>query len=440
VSEPEVIPSVQGPLRRVLRNFGLLARGRGIAAVMLLGATALMARALGPAEFGMVVVMQTYVLLIRGLLNFKQFQAIIRYGVPAHDAGDTRTLRRLISICRRVDRHSVIVATVLAVIMAPLTGPLMGMDQNQVILLAAYSLVLLTSGNMTDIGVLRLYDQFDTLGRKETIGPTVRFFGVVVAWWLEAPFSIYIAILAVAYIAENLYLSWRGRGEYHRRIGPAPEAENTGDASMEEFSGLRHFLWITYWQSNIDLIPKHISVLMAGYLLGAAEAGLLRLARQFSSLLAKPAILIRQVIFLDLTRSWNQGSTDFKRVAYWTALIGGGVGLLFVLTGYFFGDVLLGSLIGEEFIPAAPVLTLLLLAATFELSASSLRSAAYAIGHASKVLRLSVLSAVIYLALFTVLTLEMGLIGAGLASCAAAIVPPLAMAIIIRRSTRSSAA
>ena len=49
-----------------------------------------MARALGPTEFGMLVLMQTYVLLIRGLLNFKQFQAIIRYGVPAHDAGDTR--------------------------------------------------------------------------------------------------------------------------------------------------------------------------------------------------------------------------------------------------------------------------------------------------------------------------------------------------------------
>ena len=54
-------------------------------------------------------------------------------------------------------------------------------------------------------------------------------------------------------------------------------------------------------------------------------------------------------------------------------------------------------------------------------------------GHASKVLRLSVLSAVIYLTLFTLLTFELGLIGAGVASCVAAIVPPFAMAILIRR-------
>lgn len=404
---------------------------------MLLGATALMARALGPVEFGMIVLMQTYVLLIRGLLNFKQFQAIIRYGVPAHDAGEKRTLRRLVSISRRVDHRSVIVATVLALALAPLAGPAMGMDHDKVILLTAYSLVLLTAGNMTAIGVLRLYDQFNTLGMVETIAPTVRFFGVLLAWWLDAPFSVYVAIVALAYVTENLYLSWCGRREYRRHIDPAPDGESDADASMAEFSGLRHFVWITYWQSNIDLIPKHISVMMAGYLLGAADAGLLRLARQFSSLLAKPATLIRQVVFPDLTRSWNQGSTDFKLVAYRIALFGGGVGLMFVIIGFFFGDALLANLLGEEFVGAAPILTLLLLAATLELTGSSLRSAAYAIGHASKVLRLTVLSAAIYLILFVLLTAKMGLIGAGVASCIAAIVPPIAMAFIIRSSLRS---
>jgi O-antigen/teichoic acid export membrane protein len=141
-------------------------------------------------------------------------------------------------------------------------------------------------------------------------------------------------------------------------------------------------------------------------------------------------------VFLDLTRSWNQGSTDFKLVAYRTALVGGSIGLLFVLAGYFFGEVLLVSIIGEEYANAAPVLTLLLLAATFELTASSLRSAAYAIGHASKVLRLSVLTAVIYLTLFAALSVELGLVGTGVAACVAAALPPLAMAILIARSSR----
>ncbi|MDP2184989.1 MAG: hypothetical protein Q8J93_05915, partial [Xanthomonadales bacterium] len=205
-----------------------------------------------------------------------------------------------------------------------------------------------------------------------------------------------------------------------------------------EFPGLKSFLWVTYWQSNMDLVRKHLSTLLAGSLLGPAEAGLLRLARELSSLLAKPAVLIRQVVFLDLTRTWHQGSKAFDLVAYRTALLGGAFGLVFVAVGYFFGDNLLLVLTGKGFVAAAPVLTLMLLAATFDLTASSLRSAAYAIGHAGKVLRIYALSAGAYLALFIALTSWLGLIGAGIAASAAAALPPLAMVWLIRSSKRGA--
>ncbi len=424
-------------MRRVLGNFGLLVRGRGIAAVMSLGATALMARGLGPTEFGVVVLIQAYALLMRGLLNFRAFEAVIRYGVPAHDAGDTRTLRRLIKVCRRVDRRASLAATALALIVAPLIGPSLGMERDHVILLAAYSLVLLTTGNSTAGGILRLFDQFDTLGRLMTIGPTIRFFGVVIAWWFDSPLPVFVAILAFAYATENLYGSWRGRHEYRTRIGRSPEGESVGDARMAEFSGLRPFMWVTYWQSNMDLVPKHLATVLAGLLLGSAEAGLLRLARELSSTLAKPAVLIRQVVFPDLTRSWHQGSAAFDLIAYRTALLGGGFGLLFVMASFFFGDELLGALVGKAFIAAAPLLTLMLLAATFDLTASPLRSAAYAIGHAGHVLRMYAGSTALYIALFALFTSWMGLIGAGVAACIAAALPPLGIAILIRRRDRN---
>lgn len=431
-------PGTQSPMRRILGNFGLLVRGRGIAAVMLFMATALMARALGPVEFGLVVLIQAYAILLRDLLDFKIFDAVVRYGVPAHDAGDTQELKRLIGICYRVDRRTSTTATIIAVSMAPLIGPSMGMDHEHVIMLGIYCFGILTTGNGTAIGILRLFDRFDILGRQMTIGPVIRFSGVVIAWWFDSPLSVFMAIYLLAFAVEELYLNWCGRREYRQRFGHSPASANVSDAKIAEFPGLRHFLWVTYWQSNLDLVPKHLSVVLAGYLLGPSEAGLLRLARQFSSLLSKPAVMIRRVVFLDLTRSWGQDSDAFKLIAYRTALLGGALGLLFVLAGYFFGEVLLHKLIGKEFVAAAPVLTLMLLAATFDLAASPLRSAAYAVGHAGKVLRLYALSAVIYLILFVALTSSMGLIGAGVAACVASLLPPLVMADIIRRSTSST--
>lgn len=432
MSASDETPGGQSPMRRVMANFWLLVRGRGAAALMSLGATTLMARALGPTEFGMVVLIQTFAMLVRGLFDFQPFEAVVRYGVPAHDAGDTPTVRRLITVCRRVDRRTSLTATALALVAAPLIGPSLGMDREHVILLAAYSLVLLTTGTGTASGILRLFDQFDTLGRQLAIAPILSFLGIIVAWWLDGPLAMFVAILAVAYVAENFYLSWHGRRQYRQHIGTAPDGETGSNATLAEFSGLRHFLWINYWQSNLDVLPKHLATVLMSYLLGPAEAGLLRLARQFSSLLAKPAALVRQVVFLDLTRSWNQGSAAFQHVAYRTAMIGGGIGLVFVVVGYFFGEKLLAALVGEKFTAAAPVLTLMLLAATFDLASSSLRSAAYAIGDAGKVLRMYVVSVTVYLTLFVALTLWTGLIGAGLAACISAAIPLVGMTLLIR--------
>ena len=177
--------------------------------------------------------------------------------------------------------------------------------------------------------------------------------------------------------------------------------------------------------------------MMVGFLLGATDAGMLRLARQVSSLMSKPATLIRTVVFPDLTRSWHQGKDDFGMIAFRIDAIAGGSGLLFVLLGYFFVTDLMAILFGQEYVGAATVLTLLLLAASFTLAASSLRSAAYAIGHAGKVLRIHAISSVIYLVLFFVLTWQFGLWGVGIATCIAFAIPPIAMALLIQKSIRN---
>jgi len=419
------------PMRRVLGNLGFLLGGRGFAALMMLGATTLMARTLGAGEFGVLVLIQTYAFFLHGVLNFQLFEAIVRYGVPLHDSKDSRALQRLLHICWRLDLRASVIATLLALVLAPLVGSLLDMNSNHILLMAGYSLTLLaTTGNSTATGVLRLFDRFDTLGRQMTIGPVIRFIGVVVAWWTDATMTVFVVIYALAAVAEGLYMNWRGWKEYQQQIGFDYAADG---ASMDDFSGLRPFIWITYWQANIDLAYKSLSILLAGYLLGSVEAGLLSLARQFASFLYKPSVLIRQVVFLDQTRSWNQGTSDFKLLTYRTAFYAIGFGLVFVIAGYYFAEPLLVNLVGEEFGIAAPLLTLLLLAATFDLGAASLRSAAYVVGRAGRLLAINAATTVIYVLLFLGLIPVVGLAGAGLAACVAGFLPLLAMVFMINR-------
>jgi O-antigen/teichoic acid export membrane protein len=291
------------PMHRVLGNFWILIRGRGAAAIMAFGATALMARALGPVEFGLVILMHTYVLLIRALLDFGTADAIVRFGVPAQDASDNQTLGKLIKVCRRIDKQASIAATLLALIAAPFAGSAIGMDTKHGLLLMAYSTILLTSGAGSAAGLLRLNNRFDIGGIQMTIAPTIRFLGVLMAWGLAAPLEIFLAVWGIAYVAENGYLLWQAKHKYRKQINQFLVDSILKSASLKDFHGLRHFIWVTYWQSNIDLLPKHLTTLLIGHLLGPAEAGLLRLAREIASALSKPALLIRQVVFTDLTRA-----------------------------------------------------------------------------------------------------------------------------------------
>lgn len=425
-------------MHRVLGNFWILIRGRGAAAIMAFGATALMARALGPVEFGLVVLIHTYVMLIRALLDFGTAEAIVRFGVPAQDASDNLTLGKLIKICRRIDKQASIVAALLAWLAAPFAGPAIGMDPKHVMLLMAYSAILLTPGVGSAAGLLRLNNRFDIGGRQMTIAPAIRFFGGLIAWGLAAPLETFLAVWGAAYVTENIYLLWQAKHKYRKQINQSLVVDSLKNASLKDFDGLRHFIWVTYWQSNIDLLPKHLSTLLVGHLLGPAEAGLLRLAKEIASALSRPALLIRQVVFTDLTRAWNEASAAFDLVAYRTALLGGALGMVFVALSYFFGEYLLGSLLGTQFIAAKGVLTLMLLAATLDLATSPLLSGLYAMGHAIKTLRITMVSTAVYLLMFVLLTRQFGLIGAGLAATVGAALTLTGMVVLMRRNKRAA--
>ncbi len=420
------------PLRRILRNFAVLLRGRWIAGVMTFAATTLMARTLGPHGFGLVVLMHAYVLLVRGLLNFQPYEAMVRFGVPLLEIGDAERLARLAAACRRVDRRSSLIATALGLVAAPFAAWLLELDRMQLLMLGLYSLTLLATGNGTATGILRLYDRFDLIGKQMSVGPAIRISGVALAWFSHAGLAAFVATWALAYLAENVYINWNGWQEYRQRLGDPDAQSGQPRARLREFEGLRAFLWVTYWQSSLDLVPKHLSMVLAGSLLGPAAAGLLRLAREYASLLIQPTVLIRQVVFLDLTRSWHQRSPDFGRITWQAALLAGGVGLGLSVLGWFAGPPLLAALAGQQFAAAGPVLTLLLVAASLNLAESPLRAAAYAIGKAGATLRLHVVATVVYLGLFIVLTHWIGLIGAGVATALAATIPLAGMIVLIR--------
>ena len=119
-------------------------------------------------------------------------------------------------------------------------------------------------------------------------------------------------------------------------------------------------------------------------------------------------------------------------------MLGGALGMVFVALSYFFGEYLIGSLLGSQFIAAKGILTMMLLAATLDLATSPLLSGLYAMGHAMKTLRITMVSTALYLLMFVLLTRHFGLIGAGLAATVGAALTLIGMVILMRSNKRAA--
>ncbi len=426
-------------LKRVLKNFGVVLRGRGIAAVFSVTATGLMANALSATEFGLVILLHTYIMVVRGALNFRTYETIVRFGIPLGEAEDDGGLRSLLRSTMMIDLAAALLAAILGIVAAPLAGHFLQWDSDMVAWAAMYSLVILATANSTPDGILRIYNRFDALGVQATVGPALRLLLVFIAWALDAPMPMFIIAWGSAFAAGHIYMTVRGLKELKAHM----ETSLWSGFRWREIRDQRREFWkfigVVYWQTNIDLLPKHLSTLLAGALLGPAAAGLFRLAREFSTVLTQPAVLLREVLFPDLTRSFHARDESFHTVPWKTAFFAGAAGLVFVILSLFIGRSILG-VVGEEYVATAPLLTLMLLAATFELAGASLRAAVYAMGKAHSILRIHVFGITTYVVMFFVLTPITGLIGPGLAGITSSLLVLTLTGLLIKRIVRGSTA
>ena len=422
-----------GRTGRLLTNFGWLAGGRTTGALMALAATALAAQALGAEEFGLVVMVHAAALMIRQLANVKTSEAVIRYGIPLAEEARIKELKGLLMRLVRIDLLAGIIATLIGALLLFGFADQFGLPPELRAPAAVYLLVMLVSLTGTPRGALRLLDRFGALSAQLTIGPALKL--AAVATLMLTPFTtdprLYVMIWAASYGIEHAFSWWRAYRAFNKHYGLVES--RAPDLDHQEMRG---FLYTVYWQSTLDATPKQAATLIAGTLLGTAGAALFSLARELAEVLAKPVVLLRQVVFPDLARLWRNDVARFIRVTWRTGAITAAVGLGVVGLSLLVGDRVLVALAGADFGVAAGLLTGLLLAATIELAGAAFRPASYVMGKARALLNVQLLATSVYLAAFVTFTQLYGLIGIAFAAVAAAIVTFSGAGIVVQRGCR----
>jgi O-antigen/teichoic acid export membrane protein len=427
----------RGVVRRIYGNLARLLTGKAAAGLISLAYLAIAARALGPADYGVLVLVHTYVLTVGGIIEFPGWHAVVRYGAQATQAGDRPRLARLLAFAGLVEGACGLLAVAVAAVLAPIIGPRIGWSPAAIAFAGPYSLAVLASIRATPAGYLQLTGRFDLLGAHSVVAPLVRLGGAAAAAALHTGLrGFLIAWLAAAlteWAAMWLLGAWVARG----RLSVGDLAGGLKPVTTEN-PGLWRFMWGANADVTIAELAGRIPPLVIGWLLGPAAAGLYAVAQRATSVLAKPAQVLGQAAYAELARLAVGGDRGPRmRTAVRNAAIVALAAATPVCAAVaLFGKTAAVALAGHAFASSGPVMAWLVLARGIHLAAPAMSAALTALGRPGLSVSANLVSGVALLLLLPVLLGWAGLVGAGVYALIQSTACVALLALFVAHQTR----
>ena len=398
-----------------LGNIGHLLTGNFLGAGVAIIAMAFAARAIGPAEFGVLALAMALVQAIERILSFQTWQPLIRYGSGLLEDERQGDFKKLIKTTFILDVCTAVSGWLIAITIIIAGRDFFNWSDRSAQSALIYACVLLTNINGTPIGVLRLAGRFREVAYLQLISMSVRLvfsiIGFILGWGL-IPFTI---IWAGTAMLNALLLLGLGINMLRKDA-----LLDFYKASLKGISDTFEGFWKFTIGANLYLIarsaPQQLDTLLVGALTSAESAGFYHIAKRFGKLAEQAGQQVQTVIYPDIAKLWSRGLLDqVKKVFLRTeiamiALCTIGVGLTILIA-----PLGVRLLVGEAYASANMLVILQICAVSLLLIGTTARSGLLAAGRTNTLLGLSSTSTILFFATAVFLVPNIGPMGANIA-------------------------
>jgi O-antigen/teichoic acid export membrane protein len=405
----------EAALRRRLGNIGHVLSGNLAGTLLGLLSVAIAARALGPHDYGVLVILITYARAIERLVSFQSWQPMIRYGAGLDPVDEAATLRALFKFGLLLDIGAGLAAWLIAILVAWGATWWFGWSQQTFLLTCVYSSLLLFNLGGMPTAVLRLAGRFRAAAYGQVGSAIVRLGLCIAALLAGSSLWTFVFIWMATQIFGSLVFLAVGFAQLRRQgITGVLSAPLQGVTSR--FPGLWKFTWSSNLSLTLRSSANQLDTLLVGALAGPAQAGLYHIAKQIGKMAAQIGSQAQAVLYPDIARLWAEGAiAAFRRavlqVEVLLALFGiAGLGLVLVV-----GEPLLRLFAGQAFVAAAPLLSVQMIAVVLMISGTAMNSALLAMGHAGRVLGIVFAGTLAFHVVLLLLVPQIGAMGANIA-------------------------
>ena len=401
--------------RLLFKNAGTLLSGNMVAWILGLATFAITARILGPTQFGILVLITTYVTIVDKLLNFQSWQALIKYGAEALVRKSNDDFKSIVKFCTLLDVATAILGTFVAVVAVSWVGQWLAWESETVLMAALYSLVILFNISGTPTGVLRLFNRFRLFAVQNIIAATIKFIGIVILLFIGVDlWSVLLLWMVTTIIGQLLLLGLGWRELYIQGF------EGTHKVTIKDIStqhpGIWGFILTTNLSSSVKMTSRELDTMIVGGIVGVEGAGLFKIAKQIAAIPAMVSDPLYQAIYPELSRRWAKGSIkEFKQLILRSAVVAGGGASIIWLGTILFGSFFIQLIFGAGYVGAQSVLVCYMLAMVIAIYGFPLTPAMLSMGRPKMVFWVHLSSTVAYFPLLFIFIEWLGLVGAGVA-------------------------
>lgn len=433
-------PHGRGALGRTFANAGKLLGGKAAAGLIGLVYLSLAARTLGPTDFGLLVSVNFYALLVGNFCVLQGWHTLVRHGSGDLASRDPDAFVALCSWVAKIEIASGVAAMLLCAALSGVVGSRLGWPPQIAPLAALYALAIVSNTQTTPAAVLNLFGRFDLLSMQQASGPMLRLLGAGLAWLLDAGLSGFLLAWLAGSIGEGLLQWWLGLRELHRRGLLRPPTDEASAAIITRHPGIVRFLLTNNLDIGLNDAANRVTPLLVGALLTPAAVGLYHLATRLGAVLQQPMMVLGRTVYPELATLAASGALGPLQHLIWrTGAITLTAGIV-VLGGFaLIGPWLLTAIGGSGFDAAYALLLWLAAGRSLQLLGFPFGSALIALGHPGLSLRINLIVSLLMLPILLGLLEHQGLLGAGLHAALQALLMTATLIVVQTRLIRQKA-
>ena len=375
------VTTASSGLRAVLGNLAHLFSGKAAAGIMSLVYLVIVTHRLGARDYGMLILLNGYVVLVGSLVAFSGFHGVVRFGSIAIEAEDRAEFARLVRFMALIELGCGLFAILVAAAFAPLVGPRLGWSPATIAMAMPFSLAVLGTVRATPQGILQVAGRFDLIGLHQALAsPGVRLVGSVAILLGGGGLHAFILVWLVSSIVEGGAM-WLLAWPVWRTIVPGEPLVGAVRGALRRHKGLGRFILVTNFDLTLRELAPNLAPLTTGWILGPVAAGLFALAQRATTLLQQPAVLLGQASYAVFAGHVARGERAALRRTTWRSValaLGAAVPLVLLLA--LFGERLMVLTGGRSFGGGRALIILLAFARGAALASAPLTAALIALG------------------------------------------------------------